>query len=565
MPSDRLPTLSSRSPALFAAVAVFLASVATVAADPVLIKSYQSPCEVQRAQVPEKWFPVRVGLELKDGDTVRTGRRGKADLSLSDGSRMSLGPESQMQVKETAGNRLFGLDFGRMKSFVKKLKGGSKFEVRTPLAAASVRGTVFETGYDAESKEGFVEVDDGVVGVTMDGREVFVNEGERVGFAPGELGTPAPQTSAEEGDERSAVRREVGLGMSKEEVMAAAAEEMRLAEYQEGKTLIDVNGQRVRLQEYIIRKPKELPAADQDKAFKLVALNERDDRFDYFYYRGVFNTALPDDLSVALSDINGKLGTTAPTYFLTAYEQGQSNTRDSIKDNASGGHLVKISYDGTRFTLVDPTNASNTRTIVEDEETVVEGVTYHKIYDPVNDRFVTVTGEQFLAGDFRPAVYNPTDDTFKYIASGDTYWRGRYNSYSHKLNDVAKQSYAAKSTVNGVAGGNALAVDLDADFTFAGGSLLAVTDTPSGADKLHNKVTLYYGDGTTEAYDTYIISDAGDIAPTAAFAGLTTGAAFKAELLKWNYEQVATASEFSGRKIDLVVEPKILIKSGLIK
>ena len=35
------------------------------------------------------------------------------------------------------------------------------------------------------------------------------------------------------------------------------------------------------------------------------------------------------------------------------------------------------------------------------------------------------------------------------------------------------------------------------------------------------------------------------------------GASFKETLLKWNYQQIITASEFQGRKIDLVFEPKI--------
>ena len=48
------------------------------------------------------------------------------------------------------------------------------------------------------------------------------------------------------------------------------------------------------------------------------------------------------------------------------------------------------------------------------------------------------------------------------------------------------------------------------------------------------------------------------------FAGISTGAGYKNELLKWNYEQQVSASEFQGRKIDLVVEPKIFIESGLI-
>jgi hypothetical protein len=528
------------------------------------LRSYNPPVQVRRAKVPDKWFPVRVGLPLYEGDVLRTGKGGKAQLKMNDGSKMVLGQESELVIDAVGGNRFFNLNMGRVKSFIKKLRGNDKFEVKTPLAAASVRGTVFEVGYDPETDKGFLDVSKGAVALLKEGQEVLVPGGQRLDFVSDRpLGEPIPrqgQGLSPDGSDRAQIRREVGLGMSKEEVMAAAAEEMRLAEYQEGKTLLDVNGHRVRLSEYIIRKPKELPAADQDKAFKLVVLNERDDRFDYFYYRGVFNTTLPEDLSLALKDINGKLGDVAPDYYLREYEMGQSNTRDFIKDNASGGHLVKVTYDGTNYILTDVDNPANTRTIAQDEQTIVDNVTYHKIYDPVNDRFITITDDQFKAGDFRATVYDPADDQFRAISSGDIYWRGRYNNYAHVLNDVTKQSYSPK---NGVT--NILSADLDADFTYAGGTLLSFTENPSGADKLHTRVSLFYGDGTKEVYDTYIISDEGVIAPASAFSNLSTGAAFKAELLKWNYQQIATATEFQGRKIDLVVEPKILIKSGLIK
>ncbi len=567
------PPLSSRtSRAAGGLLLTLFLSVLPLFAEPVEIKSFRPPVDVQRANIPEKWFPVKVGLTLKEGDVIRTGARGQVDLRMADGSRMVLGPGSRLQIQETGANRRFGLDAGRIKSFIKKLKPGNKFEMKTPLAAASVRGTVFEMGFDEGNRSGFLDVSEGAVALIKDNQEVLVPEGSRLEFVPDKpLGEPVPsQAGGESSDAQAQVRREVGLGMSKEEVMAAAAEEMRLAEYQEGKTLIDVNGQRVRLQEYIIRKPKEVTTSDRDKAFKLVVLNEREDRFDYFYYRGVFNTSLPEDLSLALRDVNGKLGTTAPSYYLTEYEMGQSNTTDFIKDNASGGHLVRdrrpqrfvaiINYDGTSYTLTDPTDASNTRTVTADEQVVVDNVTYHKIYDPVNDRFTTLTDAQFQAGDYRPTVYDPSDDSFRRIGTGDTYWRTRYNNYTHVLNTATKQSYTKKSTV-----ANTLAVDLDADFTYAGGTLLSFTETPSGSDLLHNRVTLFYGDGTKEVYDTYIISDEGAIAPASAFNNVSTGQAFKTELLKWNYQQVATATEFQGRKIDLVVEPKILIKSGLIK
>lgn len=67
-----------------------------------------------------------------------------------------------------------------------------------------------------------------------------------------------------------------------------------------------------------------------------------------------------------------------------------------------------------------------------------------------------------------------------------------------------------------------------------------------------------------ERYDNYIISNEGKIAKTSDFAGLTSGTEYKQRLLDWNFQTIVTASEFQGRKIDLAVEPKIFIQSGLI-
>jgi len=68
-------------------------------------------------------------------------------------------------------------------------------------------------------------------------------------------------------------------------------------------------------------------------------------------------------------------------------------------------------------------------------------------------------------------------------------------------------------------------------------------------------------DGYVDAWKTY---DEGKIGDDASFGPYTSASAFKSNLLKWNYQQIITASEFNGRKIDLVFEPKILIQSGII-
>ena len=548
---------------LLVVVMFFSSASAASKARPISIKSFTPPCEVRRATVQGQWLSPQKDSPLDVGDVLRTGAGGKATLLMSDGSRMTLGPNSRLEVEAIAPNRVFALATGKVKAFIKKLQGGNKFQIKTPLASASVRGTVFEVGFDEGNKKGYLDVSEGTVALNKDGKEILVPGGLRVGFsAEAPLEAPVQKASGLGGADRESLRREVSLGMSKEQVMASAAYELRLAEYQEGKVMMDVFGKRVRLEEYIIRRPREVAAADQDKAFKLVVLNDRSDSFNYYYYRGIFNTSLPTDLSVAFRQMNGKLGA-QPNYWLTSYEMGMSNTVDTLKDTASGGHLVKVTFDGTNYTLIDadpasPTYNSTVRTVAGDATSVIDGVTYHTIYDAVNDRFLNLTDAQVADGNYLPGVYDAPNDSFRNLTSADTYWRTNFNTYSHALDGVVKQSYAA--TVN------TLLVDQDPVWSIAnGGSVVPVTEEPSGTDLLHERSTLYYSDGTKEIYDTYIIGNDGSIAPASAFSGISAGSAFKNELLKWNYEQVVQATEFHGRKIDLVVEPKILIESGIIK
>lgn len=544
-------------------------------AEPIVVKSVRGEAQIQKANSQtSRWRALKKGIPIKPGDTVRTGNNARLELKIDDGSRVVMGSRSRVKVAESAPSRIFSLAVGRVKAFVHKLRPQSKFEIRTPLAAAAVRGTVFEMGFDEEQSSGFLAVDRGVVELSQDDRQLDVHAGERMGFMKDiPLGEAPSRSSDKSGQnpaatERQALRREVGLGMSKEMVMAAAAEEIRRAEYQEGKALTDVNGNRVRLEEYIIRNPSDVAVGKEDQAFKFVVINERDSRFDYFYYLGIFNKTLPPDLSVPLKEMRGKLNS-QPEYFLESYEMGQSNTQDSVKDNASRGHLVQVDFDGTSYTLTSVADPTDTRTVEADQVFESDGEVFHKVYDPVGDRFVTISDAQSLAGAGEAAVYDGDQDTFRAFASGDTYWRTNFDDYKHKLQgpdyDTVKIAYQPAAGISTI-----LCLDQDAVYTYpttAGGdnTVIPIFETPSGDDLLHNRLTiLYYADGTSEITNTYIISDEGKVAPLSAFDGLTTGIEFKNELLKWNYQQTIEATEFQGRKIDLVVEPKILIRSGLI-
>jgi hypothetical protein len=455
-----------------------------------------------RAVKTAAWRPVKTGDILNKEETIKTKPRSRAKINLTDGSSILIYPNSQVSFtdlkKETPSIKVL---IGKIKAWVAKNAARNKFEVHTPVAVCSVRGTEFDVTVDEDGKTD-IEVFEGLLGVRREdgtGEEIPVGAGEKLGVDA----TAALDKSmkSEFGSEIQNVKNEVGLDMSKEEVQAAAAQEEKLAEYQEGKAMIDVFGKRVRLEEYIMR-----PAAD---TFKLVVLNERDNRFDYFYYKGQFNKTLPAELSVALRELGGKIDS-QPEYYLTAYETGRSNTQDKILENASGGHLVDVNN-----------NAASDDDITN--------------------------------------YYNPATDTFETVAAGRAFYKPLYNNYSYKIDNVEKISWQPKTGVTNTLSSNDLA------FTYAGQVAISQPEWASGEDLFHQRVSIFYGDGTWEKWDNYIINDKGEIAKKTEFDNITTGAAYKAELLKWNYETVITASEFGGRKIDLCVEPKILIKSGIIK
>jgi len=446
----------------------------------------------------DMWYDAGSNLVMKEGQKIRTsGNRSRATVRMEDDSKVEVGPNSNVSFESlNKESPKIKIGLGRLKAWVSKIKR-SKFEVHTPIAVCSVRGTEFDVAVD-EKGNTEVEVLEGEVAVSKHEdllKEVMLGAGERLEVRENTPLSPSDKSESVTGEKF--VRNEVGLGMSKEQVQSAAAEEMRLAEYMEGKTLIDVFGKRVRLDEYIIR-----PAAD---TFKLVVLNERSDRFDYFYYKGKFNKDLPEDMSIALAELSGK-AQTMPDYYLTDFETGRSNTLDTIKENGSGGHLVDVNSNS------DPS----------------DDISYY--YDAGLDKFLS-------------------------LDAGTPYYKTIFDNYEYSINDSKKMWYS----------GTNLQSENLANWKYAGDIMQSKTEYPLGQDYLCQRISNFYGNGTWESWENYIISDEGKVATLSSFGGITTGKEYKEELLNWNYEQVITASEFAGRKIDLVVEPKILIKSGIIK
>jgi hypothetical protein len=472
--------------------------------------------QVKRAGAGD-WDMVKsIPLDLVPADSVRTGTRAQATLSFADGSRIELGPNSSFMLEDASdGKSSIKLGFGWLKAFVTKVNK-RRFQVKTPTAVCSVRGTEFRVEVDRGGRT-TVDLYRGLLGVEDNrGNQVLLHPNERLQVDLRGVGSPATvpsQSQIQQSNFQTVMRKEMVLDMSKQQVLDAAAREIKLAEFQQGKALIDVFGNRVRVEQYIVR-----PAANQ---FKLVVLNDRLNSFNYFYYLGTFNTTLPTDLRVALSQVSGTVGS-APTFWLTSFETGRSNTIDSLIEVGTGGHPVDVNnnLDGA------------------------DNVTF--FFDSSKNQFINVAGQSVFKTHF--------DNYGLYVNGGLKYgWTG---------NNIQTYSFGV--------GGPTLALNNDP----ITGALLAQplagrVGVPNVAtpnkNELHEIVYDSYADGTFIQYDNYIIDDEGKIATPGDFAGVSAGSDFTNRLMQFNFQQVITASEFKGRTIDIVVAPRILIESKLIQ
>ncbi len=507
------------------------ASAASISATITLISG---SVEVKTA---DTWKKAEKNMTLNEKDEIRTGAGGRVVLTLSDGSRMNLQENSSLVLTALGQNNVqLALNAGTMNTKVKKMGAGGKFSVDTPASVCAVRGTSFKV--KATENETSVECYRGSVGVGKKDTpgEVFISRWEKILVSQDQtLGSAVTMNK----EERSVVlapvinemSQEVRMGMSREAVQAAAAQEIKKAEYQQGKSLIDAFGKRVRLEEYIVR-----PQGTTDR-FKMVVLNERESRFDYFTWIATFKdgagnvAVLPTDLTQATKWLSWENGSTKPDYYLSSNETAASNTVDAVEYGWTGGHITGTAgnyehlYDVYYFKINNADKISYQPKSGTGITNLATDVNYFITGNPVGNYISTTDRDNYIA------LLNTQLPTSQQITV-----TGNNDDYCRFLTWWNKNVASTKS-------GNSEVWDnrLQANF---GGSLY--NEDYYMVDDNGNKATL---DEMNSIYD------------------FTAGSYVKSELLKWNQELVMSGDDFTGPegKIDLVVEPKIFIDAGIIE
>ena len=134
--------------------------------------------------------PASDGDLVNAGDRVQTAAASHAMVTFFDGSTLEIEPATTVQIEDAVSAASGAISIrisqtiGRTWASVQKLtRADSKFEIRTPTAIASVRGTGFITEVLADGST-TVQTTDGNVQVTAQGQSVIVGAGQTTSAAP---------------------------------------------------------------------------------------------------------------------------------------------------------------------------------------------------------------------------------------------------------------------------------------------------------------------------------------------------------------------------------------------
>jgi hypothetical protein len=295
---------------------------------------------VKKAQ-SARWAALRGKGRVEPGDSLRTGANSLARVRTKGGHTVYVQPKTTIEsVSETGKDTQFKVLVGRIRAFVQKLRPANKFEVRTPVAAAAVRGTVFDmdVSEDTSSRlsvlEGAVNYRD-LAGLA---KEIEVLKGQTVLIPRGQAPRPPEMMPKDlmQGavGPRERVRREIFVEKRQDDrregFQEEAANGQKEEQYQLGRAAVDAFGRRVRIEEFILR-----PAPE---SYAYVVVNHRDGGQTFSRLDVVASAALPARLEglnlfnkLAPQNLDPLTLYAKSTHFLA------SNGQDYYREWRSGG------------------------------------------------------------------------------------------------------------------------------------------------------------------------------------------------------------------------------------
>ncbi len=130
------------------------------------------------------WHNAKVNEVLGAGDQIETRKNGLIEIKLDNNNVISLKPDTKITLTKLTHNlktgdyeNLLEATKGKIRAKVEKLKGGSRFEIKTPTAVACVRGTIIYLLVYPDSTTAFFEEGVGFVTNPFSGQTFDVEPG----------------------------------------------------------------------------------------------------------------------------------------------------------------------------------------------------------------------------------------------------------------------------------------------------------------------------------------------------------------------------------------------------
>lgn len=286
----------------------------------------------------DSWRPAgKTPRPMSEGDGLRTGFNAKARVDLAAGSVVEAEGNAHVSIEvDGPGHTNVHAMFGTLR-LTASAAGGRSVSVRTPTCVVRARGDRVTARITvAGGGNALIEIIEGVAGVEDNrGASVILRAGQRVSvdLAGVHEPTAAPTpVQARKIDFMAAMRRELGFELGRDADFAAASREARRGEREIGRVLVDADGRRVRVEEYVVR-----PSVTR---LALVVMNGRPDGLSYYAWDGTFDRALPRNLEPVFA---GLAGSASPTgWTATDFTATWAGGGASLAERGSGGHQVDL-------------------------------------------------------------------------------------------------------------------------------------------------------------------------------------------------------------------------------
>lgn len=180
MKSKKLPVLIGVAVLVIVAIVISVLLVTNKGHRVIKVESFDGEVTLERDDSEKELFE---DMNLKTKDMITTGEDGLIGLLIDEDKNVAA-IENTCFTIVSEGNAKEGtlkieLEYGTsLIEIENKLPDGSSFEVETPNATLSVRGTIFETTYIPEAKTTILKVEEGVVKAETDTESEKVSAGE---------------------------------------------------------------------------------------------------------------------------------------------------------------------------------------------------------------------------------------------------------------------------------------------------------------------------------------------------------------------------------------------------